>query len=80
MEASIEFLTAEGTWFLLLHSCKVGSTLLNFVEGENSTGEQNWSLDLISGLPNLTVAEWEHNLCKAVSFSPPHISVYDLQV
>ena len=43
-------------------------------------GVQNWSLDLISGLPQLTSAHWQHSLQEAISAGPAHISVYDLQV
>ncbi|MDB9529516.1 radical SAM family heme chaperone HemW [Oscillatoria sp. CS-180] len=39
-----------------------------------------WSLDLISGLPHQTIADWELSLGTAIAVSPPHISVYDLTV
>lgn len=40
----------------------------------------SWSLDLISGLPQLTQQQWRHSLQRALDAAPPHISVYDLQV
>ena len=40
----------------------------------------SWSLDLMSGLPNLTESIWESTLRTALDTSPPHISVYDLQI
>ncbi|MEB3290053.1 MAG: radical SAM family heme chaperone HemW [Leptolyngbya sp.] len=40
----------------------------------------NWSLDLISGLPHLTMETWESGLQKAVDLGPHHLSVYDLTV
>lgn len=40
----------------------------------------SWSLDLISGLPHLTTAQWLDALQQAVAAHPSHISVYDLQV
>lgn len=40
----------------------------------------SWSLDLISGLPGLTVEGWGHSLREAVRAQPHHISIYDLQV
>ena len=40
----------------------------------------NWSLDLISGLPQLTSKHWQHSLQEAIKAKPNHISVYDLQV
>lgn len=38
------------------------------------------SLDLIYGLPNRTLAEWEENIKKALSYHPEHISAYCLTV
>jgi putative oxygen-independent coproporphyrinogen III oxidase len=38
----------------------------------------NWSLDLISGLPQQTIADWEDSLERAIAYHPPHLSVYDL--
>lgn len=40
----------------------------------------NWSLDLISGLPHQTIADWETGLAKAVAIYPHHLSIYDLTV
>ena len=40
----------------------------------------NWSLDLISGLPHQTLADWETGLSKAVALHPHHLSIYDLTV
>lgn len=39
---------------------------------------QNFSLDLISGLPNQTIEQWEESLEKVISVSPMHVSCYDL--
>lgn len=43
-------------------------------------GIQNFSLDLISGLPGLTLGKWAETLEIASSLSPNHISCYDLQI
>ena len=43
-------------------------------------GLSRWSLDLISGLPGLSPALWEATLDKALSLSPPHVSLYDLTI
>ncbi|MBE9160688.1 coproporphyrinogen III oxidase [Nodosilinea sp. LEGE 06152] len=40
----------------------------------------NWSLDLISGLPHQTLADWETGLAKAIALHPHHLSIYDLTV
>jgi putative oxygen-independent coproporphyrinogen III oxidase len=40
----------------------------------------SWSLDLISGLPGQTLADWERGLEVAIATAPPHLSVYDLTI
>lgn len=40
----------------------------------------NTSIDLIYGIPNMSDQRWEENLCKALSFSIPHISAYALTI
>lgn len=45
-----------------------------------SCGVGNWSLDLISSLPNQTREMWEESLRLTVDAQPTHVSVYDLQV
>ena len=39
-----------------------------------------FSLDLISGLPNQSLAMWSESLEKAIAFAPTHISIYDLTI
>lgn len=41
---------------------------------------QNFSIDLISGLPEQTLEQWQQTLQIALEISPPHLSVYDLIV
>jgi putative oxygen-independent coproporphyrinogen III oxidase len=43
-------------------------------------GLDNWSLDLISGLPQQTLTQWENSLAAAIAIAPAHISCYDLIV
>ena len=43
-------------------------------------GVTNWSLDLISGLPQQTLADWEASLAAAIALNPTHIACYDLVV
>ena len=40
---------------------------------------ENWSLDLMSGLPNLTPELWQRSLDAALDAAPQHLSIYDLQ-
>ena len=41
-------------------------------------GITNFSLDLISGLPQQSFSQWEETLEKAIQASPAHLSCYDL--
>lgn len=41
-------------------------------------GFENWSLDLISGLPGQTLGDWQESLTSAIQLNPTHISAYDL--
>ncbi len=50
------------------------------VELLHQGGVQNWSLDLISGLPQQSIADWENSLKCAIDLNPKHISCYDLIV
>ncbi|MEL6249482.1 MAG: coproporphyrinogen-III oxidase family protein, partial [Cyanobacteria bacterium J06627_15] len=45
-----------------------------------TAGIENWSLDLISGLPHQTLADWAENLERAIALRPTHLSVYDLTI
>ncbi|MGB8702205.1 MAG: radical SAM family heme chaperone HemW [Thermosynechococcaceae cyanobacterium] len=39
---------------------------------------ENWSLDLIAGLPHQTLTQWQTTLAEAIALGPQHISAYDL--
>jgi putative oxygen-independent coproporphyrinogen III oxidase len=39
-----------------------------------------FSIDLISGLPNQTLEMWQESLEKAISLAPTHLSIYDLTI
>jgi len=41
---------------------------------------KSWSLDLIQNLPLSGFEEWQDDLKKAITFSPPHMSIYDLNI
>ncbi|MCS5699702.1 radical SAM family heme chaperone HemW [Cyanobium sp. FGCU-52] len=40
----------------------------------------SWSLDLIQGLPEQSLAHWDEQLERAIAAGAPHLSVYDLIV
>ncbi|YAI82077.1 MAG: radical SAM family heme chaperone HemW [cyanobacterium endosymbiont of Rhopalodia sterrenbergii] len=44
----------------------------------NKVDFKNFSLDLISGLPNQTLNDWQISLETAIKIDPPHLSCYDL--
>ena len=46
----------------------------------DAAGFTNISLDLISGLPHQTLADWETSLDKAIALAPTHLSCYDLTI
>jgi oxygen-independent coproporphyrinogen-3 oxidase len=46
----------------------------------HQTNLQNFSLDLISGLPHQTLENWQESLEAAITLAPPHLSIYDLTV
>ncbi|HXB28618.1 MAG TPA: radical SAM family heme chaperone HemW [Puia sp.] len=50
------------------------------IENTITAGFENFSLDLIFGLPELTYENWIENLKKAISLNPFHISCYALTV
>ncbi|AFY71361.1 coproporphyrinogen III oxidase, anaerobic [Thalassoporum mexicanum PCC 7367] len=45
-----------------------------------AAGINNFSLDLISGLPEQTIADWQESLDLAIELQPTHMSVYDLTI
>ncbi len=67
----------------LLQLCGRSHTVADIyaaVELLHQGGVTNWSLDLISGLPQQTSADWEASLKCATLLDPTHISCYDLIV
>jgi putative oxygen-independent coproporphyrinogen III oxidase len=56
------------------------SDIYQSVELIHHAGVSNWSLDLISGLPQQTIAQWVTSLESAIELNPTHISCYDLIV
>jgi putative oxygen-independent coproporphyrinogen III oxidase len=67
----------------LLHLCGRShkcSDIYQAVEILHHAGVHNWSLDLISGLPQQTISQWVTSLESAIELNPTHISCYDLIV
>jgi oxygen-independent coproporphyrinogen III oxidase len=71
------FFTEDLIWMNRAHDARQA---LQAVEQARKTGFDNFSLDLIYGLPGLTDEKWEKNLRAAISSGAPHISCYALTV
>ncbi len=52
----------------------------NCVQLAQSEGFNNLTVDLIYGLPNLTIEEWKEHVQTVIDFGVPHISAYCLTV
>ncbi|MEM9154121.1 MAG: radical SAM family heme chaperone HemW [Cyanobacteria bacterium P01_F01_bin.33] len=50
------------------------------VEDLRAAGFDNINLDLIFGLPQQTMAQWQYSLQEAIALAPTHLSTYDLTV
>jgi len=67
----------------LLDLCGRGHSVAEIYEavaGIKKAGFDNFSLDLISGLPTQTLLDWEASVTAAIALEPKHISVYDLTI
>ncbi|CAN1209676.1 radical SAM family heme chaperone HemW [Tumidithrix helvetica PCC 7403] len=67
----------------LLDVCGRGHSveeIYSAVDAIQKAGIANFSLDLISGLPKQTIAQWQESLDRAIAFTPTHMSIYDLTI
>ena len=66
----------------VMESIDMIQTVFGQNNSHNSDDDINYSIDLISGLPGLSLAQWTETLSTAVSLKPRpcHISLYDLQI
>lgn len=53
---------------------------LNCVHLAQAAGITNLTVDLIYGLPNLSLDEWKNHIQKVIDFGVPHVSAYCLTV
>jgi len=51
---------------------------LRTIEGLGKAGVNDYSIDLMYGIPGQTIDSWKESLSQAVSLSPAHISAYEL--
>jgi putative oxygen-independent coproporphyrinogen III oxidase len=67
----------------LLQACGRAHTVADIAAAMaivQQAGIENYSIDLISGLPNQTIDDWQASLAAAIAHQPTHISTYDLTV
>jgi len=71
------FFTDDLSWMNRAHD---GKQAFHSVEMARSAGFNNFSLDLIYGMPGLTDDKWSKNIHTAIDLGTPHISAYALTV
>jgi len=71
------FIAHELVWMNRMHSPEQA---IAAIKNAQSSGFDNISIDLIFGLPNQTVQEWEQNLTTALGLGIQHISSYGLTI
>lgn len=71
------FIDAELKWMNRMHTAKQAKTAIS--EAQN-LGFNNISIDLIFGLPDQTISDWEFNLPEALKLNVQHISSYALTI
>ena len=59
------------------HSKKEIYNTINFIQKAEI---ENFSIDLMYGLPNQTIKSWEETLKEAIKINPKHISLYGLKI
>lgn len=70
------FIDEELVWMNRSHNSKQALECISLIKKHFN----NYSIDLIFGSPLLTMYDWQHNVEKALSFNPPHLSCYALTV
>jgi oxygen-independent coproporphyrinogen-3 oxidase len=67
----------------LLDLCGRGHSVAEIYEAVDAiknAGFEDFSLDLISGLPHQSMADWQDSLKQAIALQPKHLSIYDLTI
>lgn len=71
------FKAADLEWMNRAHSVEEAQNCVRLAQSE---GFDNLTVDLIYGLPNLTMEEWKDHIQTVIDFNVPHISAYCLTV
>jgi len=64
-------------WMNRAHTVNEAETCIQLAQSE---GFHNLTVDLIYGLPNLSLEEWRSHVQKVIDFGVPHVSAYCLTV
>jgi oxygen-independent coproporphyrinogen-3 oxidase len=71
------FIEGNLTWMNRSHSVKQAKKCIKIAQ---EIGFDNITIDLIYGIPNLSINEWKNNIKQAISLNVNHISAYCLTV
>ena len=71
------FFDEQLSWMNRAHNA---AEAMNCVKTSKESGIENITIDLIYGVPKMTMEEWKENLSKAVELGVNHISAYCLTV
>ena len=71
------FIERDLLWMNRAHSAKHASNCIHLAR---EAGFNNFSVDLIFGIPNLSNEEWKENVQKVIDMNVPHIACYALTV
>ncbi len=65
---------------ILLNRRHNGEEAYNSISNAYKFGFSNLNIDLIYGIPGLSLADWEYNLDKFIELGIPHLSAYHLTI
>ncbi|MBY0435683.1 MAG: radical SAM family heme chaperone HemW, partial [Cyclobacteriaceae bacterium] len=77
---SIGIQSFNDTLLTFLNRAHDGHSAVKCLRDVGASSIQNYSLDLIFGIPGLSEEKWKETLEQALSFKPPHISSYALTI
>jgi len=71
------FIERDLLWMNRAHNAKQA---LECIRAAREAGFENFSIDLIFGIPNLSNEEWKENIQQVIDLNVPHIACYALSV
>ena len=64
----------------LIGRCHSSKDIYRTIEDIKNLEFDNYSIDLMYGLPSQNLEDWKKTLLKALEINPPHISLYGLKI